>query len=1580
MSESSSRLLATSPLAGAITAQFASRPQLVAVAGQHLATLISQTYPTLSIDLTRTRLLTPTSRGGWSRTPLLPSVIDYLANGTPLDFSDRHGRSCYLSDHPPTPLTLENAQPLDLQVIQELIQTLPQTLPVALQDALAAYWNEDSDQGISRWRWLGDVLRDTLHITTLQRNDLTQAEREMLSQLVDHPDRDQRIARFGESAVHAYLPQASFSAGPRAHYRLGTDLLLLCVVNHHTYTLRCSLAGPYERFEHMDDALQDWARRTEPYAVVERVAPQLLEPEGNLFDVQASTVLNRQLQQLGDLKLGTLFGLEALKSVYRHITDPWMSFLDAPMSTPPVLTTVRSQLPDWLTQATPAERASYRRHSLQLASAKKRSEGLTFLSDVPDIRTYTQTALTHQLHQDARRLGQATTEPIQPDDLQLTFHVAAGYPGGAGYVERVDMNLIDLAINNLQGQPKGTLTIAHRSGQTLPGWLNADYIHGSDGLIQRLDIGKTYPQMLKAQLLGATDPVREREQRFAEQTVAQLPLLALELSLRRANGVTALGAAYVSALMGQAAAQRQVAGESIVIRQLALLRKPHALADAVTHMYIIEPENGQGGPHLLYRPLYADMLHQFASREGLMEAIATPGELQTSVLTWLSDSARPIYDNGGFLQPHYVRFGVGDEFETPRIPAPATLAVDGASDELLQFLSSGRLMQYLYGANARALVDQAERTSVSNTESRWRVFLEGAGLIFNTLLLPLARGPFMLAGWLLNLMASARRDIPGLNSPDPVTRELAWVDMLMNVGMVMFELVPSRTRTPETLLPDLHWQIQHSQLERRDEGRWPPYLAPVIEPGPVLMDTPEPGLKNTALDFSFANARNQLTSSQQQRLWQFQAAKPDVLPSPVLSGSRRGLYNHLHDWYALLDGRWYQVQLLSEGGVVIVDPSDPHRQGPYLKSDDQGAWSLDLRLRLSGGMPLKRIAAVREHKAQRRQQLEADRERFMNPRQEIRQGVQVNINSGQQALQAKIDTAEQLMRLAAGDTKYTDSARANTRRNFDKALHEQTAAYQQLLDSREERHQLEIPLPPAVSAVLLENSVNNLRKSVVVADMDRQALYNDNPDLTVPYAEALPTIFANPTRYAQFLKDMSQINERQINALELKDRYLLELFNLGDPGLAGYNRLTQGRPDEISALAIKYSQLQNYKFLSQKHWQQGLFDNQLDATLEPLAPQLRTHSELNALNLSPSDRVEVLESLLEYYGKAVDSLQGMALVQGEYLEAEYFHRTQALVDSLYQDVVQQLASEVKPPSPPTRRPPKQLLPKPGRPQKKVIKTRRQGVLIGDLKPAGSDLPIDVVEVRSEHDDRLLGTYSQHETAWDEIQDARGPTKPVLPPGTRALSVVKGEARKLLAELDTIISREQRYAQVSRFPVEIEESLSYQAQRFDTLAGELERALQAQPKNQRVPADQALADNLRGAYTRLIAKGTALRIERSLALPPTDSHVEYLLAQDRIQIARLENRVPSRGERQDFIQEYAVNDKRGFPLWYAHFHYTEMATPKGEFNVAHLKTKAQRRETYYTLLAKAQNPKSVVDVHRGAISRALAERWFLPLAP
>lgn len=1568
--------LVTSPAAHAVAAQFATRPTFATVARQLLESALAQAFASLSIDLDRTQLAVPVTGGGWALYPLLPRVLAFLSSGSALDMHDRDGRRCFLSDAPPTALKLANGQPLDVAEVEKLIKTLPWTLPIALQNALADYWSQAADRDSSRWRWLSDALADVLSVCATHQADLTRHERDILYQLVAHPEREQRIDRFDADAAHVYFPYATLTDGNRTQHVLGPDMLVLCPLNGRPRALLCQPAGTCERFASADAALQAWAERATQDRVVRQIALHRFEPDGHLFETQAAIVLEQQLQQLEALQLPSTQGLDTLQAVYRQISEPASALSPVSTANPAVLATLRPQVPAWLKKASPADQALYRHYSLALASAKKRSEGRTFLSDIADIRTFTHDALRQWL-----AAQDVNAPPPDPDDLILTFNVAAGYPGGAGFVERVQMSLTDLAIRNLQGRPHGQMTVTHRNNVPLPVGLTSDAITRSGGLIQQVDIGKTYPDLLKSTLLGDNEAVRLREKRFAAHTVAQLPLQALELHLKGEQGFTARGAACVAALVASNAGERQVEGNTIVIRHLSLVRKPLATPDVVTNMYVIEAENGQVGPHILYRPLYADSLREFTDRAHLLAAIASAGELQASVLTWLSDGARPIYDNGGFEQPHYVRFGLGDEFELPEVPQPATLGTDGASDELLQFHANGQLMEYLYGANARALIDQANRESVSNAESRWAVFLEGASLLFNTLLLPLARGPLMAAGWLLSLMTAASRDIPGLVSEDPVTRELALVDLLLNVGMLMFELAPSSVSPSPTVPADMQWQSLRSPLLRRPADAWPEPPAPTVQQGTVLLGGAGPGLADTVFDFSFASARNRLTPSQQARLLQFQAPTPPNLDNVVLNGPRRGLYSHYRDWYALVESHWYKVHPQADGSALIIHPYDSTHQGPYLQADAQGNWSLDLRLRLRGGMPPKRIAAALEHKALRIKQLSEEQANFLNPRQEMRQGRLVPIKSLQQALQDKADNAQQLMDLAANDPKYTEKARASTRKNFEAVLQEQMAAYKGLLDTREERLKLHIPLPDSAIAALLENIVNNARKCVVVAAMDRKAVLAEHPDMSAAWTTQLSTMpfLTAPERYDQFLKALTEINERQIQALDIKDRALLELFSLNPSGKDTYKRLTKDRPEnELSVQTVKYAQLLNLKPLSQKHWRQHTLI--AHDTLDPLGTHVLTHAELNSLSLTHADRLAVLDSLFEQYGRAIDALQGVAMIHAEDLEMDYFRRLQALVESLYQDVLQQLAAEVKPQANVEQPPPMRPLVSLGKPTKKVIRTRTHGVLIGDLKPAGTALPIDVVELRSGMSDQVLATYSEHESGWDEVLEVR-PSKPSLPPDTRPLSNVKGEARKRLKALEATIKREEGYARVSRYPVEIQESLDYEARRFDVLAGELERAIAAQPEEQ--PAtddDRALAARLRGAVDRLTATGKSLRIKRTLELPPTSAHLQFLLEADKVQLARLGERIALRGERRDFIQEYAVNDKHGFPLWYAHFHYPKADTPKLEYAIAHLKTKEQRRESYYSLLAKAESAQSVVDVHRGEISRALAERRFLPLAP
>ncbi|MBB6287052.1 MULTISPECIES: hypothetical protein [unclassified Pseudomonas] len=1544
-------------IAHAVSARFADRPTLDSVIRQQLATAIGAGYPSLSLDLSRTRLARP-QRRGWLLQPFMQVVHDALASGVALDFSDVNGSPWYLSDEPPKRLKLPGVtgEKLDMQVIATLVDELPRILPIALQNALTEYWDSGP------WRWLAGVLRDTLRISALSQASLDPPARETLEQLLERPDREARIARHGANAVIAYSLEATLTTAERSVTLIGPQLALVRAFNGKVSVLLCSPEHTVETFESMDALIQAYGQQLSRRYQVDDILIQRYEPDGDPFEHQASMILNRQLEDLGSLRLPTGQPFSTWQALYADITDPGRFLRDAPAAPARTLDSLRQHLPTWLRDASSDDQATYRRYTLALAGAKRRAAGRNAFSDIDDLRTYTVNALLQALQQDAVTLGMSALTPpsvaaLHPDDLQLSFAIAAGYPGTAGIIRHERMSLTDLAIDNVSSRPSGSVTLTHRLGLPLPAWLTADYLMGADGPVARADIGQYYPRLLETHLLGESAEARQRETLFAEQQAVQLPLLALELNLKQQAGLSATGARLVAALMEPDAANHRVDQRPVVIRHLALLRTPGAQPDTVTAMYLIEAEDIRVGPHVLYRPLYAEALQEFASRRALFEAIAESGPLQDGVLTWLSDKARPIYANGGFREPHSLRFGQGDEFAPLSKPAPATLSVDGINDELQQCRVTGRLMSYLYSDHARALVEQANRESVSNSEGRWQVLREGSSLLFGNLLLPLLRGPAMLTGWLWGLMASLDQDIPALASQDPQTRELATVDLLLNLGLLLLEAVPVVIAAPSALEVGLKDEALPEPLAPWIAEQWPLPPPPRIREGAVILPGAPAQTGKTLLDLSFTQARQRLTTIQRSRLTSFRAPRPTPLPQPVLNGPRRGLYLVENTWHALVEDEWLQVALEPEGDIRVVMPGDATHHGPYLRSESDGTWSVDMRLRLRGGMPPKRIAAERQRQAQRISELKLSFEQFIQ---------------GQAAQQSRIDIILGVMTRTDEDPRFSETQRADSRQRFDTALQEQTQAYQQQLDSLQERSALGIALPPQSVASLLENIVNNARKHVVVAEKDRTALYHNNSRFTVKGARLAEAVLTDFAAYREFIRAMTAINERSAHWLERRDRYLDQLFSLGDAGAEYYKRLTWERPQEISALAVKALLMRNYELMTHKHPDHPLVSVLIDI-LEPLQEHLRTHSDLNDLELSAEERINVLESLVEHYGRGLDSLQGVGIVNADELDGDYFPKLVTLVRELYQEAARQLASEIKPIARPPRRPNRRSPTAVGRPQKKVIRTPKKGTFIGEVKPLGT---LETVEVRSEVTGEVLGTYAQRGEQWIEFKESVLPT---AAPAPRSLSLVKGEARKLLAMLEEHLKRGDQYMKISRHPEEVQEVLQHESVRYDKLANELYRAIQAQPAEARTPADQTLERDMRQAAVRLNERGLALRIQLCLELPPTHGNLEFLIEQKRANMALLGERIQLSGDRRDFVQEYAVNDQGGYPLWYAHFHYPAADTPKQNYTAAHLKIREQRRVSYYSQLARAQSPQAVVDVHRGLIGKALAERWFLPLA-
>ncbi|WP_431081547.1 dermonecrotic toxin domain-containing protein [Pseudomonas thivervalensis] len=1553
-------------LAQRVSLQFASRPTFEQVAQRMLAQALKEKYPWLTLDLAKTQLATPDVVGrGWHFQSFMAWVLDYLALGTPLDLSPQGNLDYYLSDSVPRRLWSGNEKP-DMNVIKKVLLELAWSVPIGLQDALTRYWNTDLDASgqtgtkITRWGWLSDVLRNTLNIRGLQQPGLSDPARAALDQIVRWPDRDRRFNRHNQAPVYAYSLETRITRGTSSTVLAGTEILLTWSTRGATEFLLCGPGGPVQSFASVEAFNEYWGERIASRYIVDAVTCQRYEISGNVFEIQAAMLLEQQLADLKAVQLPARIGLQTLKKLYNDLSDPARYLLDAPRPTPKTSTQLEPLLPKWLQTASIADQTAFQRYSLTLASAKKRNQGQTFLSDISDIRAFTANALLNRMTQtNDSRPDKVPASHFQPDDVQLTFTVSAGYPGAVGISEERNMSLTDLAINNLVARPSGDLKLSHRLGQTLPAWITPDFITRKGGLIEQVDIGTNYPGYLREKLLGSSPQAQRRQQLFAQQIPAQLALEALKQLLDNENGMTRKGLRLVEAVLQPDADAQQVDARPVVMRHLAFLRKPQAQPDVVTNQFIIEAQDITTGPHLLYRPLYAPALQEFATREALLQAITAAGDLQDSVLTWLSDAARPVYTNGGFLEPRIVRFFPGDEFEKPEKPAPAALATVDGHDELLQALHNGELMQYLYGCNAQALVTQADRGSVSNSESRWAVLLEGGGLLFNTLLFPLLRGPAMTTVWLWNLMASANHDIPALISEDPVARELAAVDLLVNLALLVSQFpsgrAPARAPVPESvkkdaMRPPAPWTVAE---------QWPAPASPSIVEGAVGLPGAYAEAPSRTLDLSFANPLQRLTPKQRTRLLRLQVPHPASLPEPITNGPYKGLYVIGNKWHAEVDGVLYRATPEEDGSATIVDPLDPTKKGPPLRVDSQGHWSLDLGLRLLGGAPPKRVAAQRRLNTQRTNELSEEMDQFIAQEPDRHKALTV-------ALQV-------LARLEEGP--YTEAQRAPKRKVFYDLLQAQTERYVRLVNSAPERASLGIAFTPKYLRGLLEVVVRNARRASLITERDYTNIRASHPQYAEPNIEEAMT--HDLPGYKRFLDTLTDVTDQWIHWLELKDDYLERLLNLDEAGAQAFERLTtEFSPGGIDATGTNSLQLSTLPILAIKNTESDLIDS-LFHIVEPLGEQMIAHCELRRYELLPSEQLEVLESLTERYGQSLDALQGIKTLYADDIDEAYFDRFIKVVESLYQDVSGKLAVEIKPEPKPRRRAPRRPKAAPGRPQKQVIRTRKSGVLIGDLKPAGTALPIEVVELRSETGDRVIATYSRHDDIWDVV-DVRHPV-PAPTPRTRTVKAIKRDARKLLDQLAERLRRAESYRKYCRYPQEIEEIVNNEASRFSALHAELDRAFSA-AQTSPTPADQALREQLSDAVSSLTSKGRALRIELSLQLPPTDSNLRFLFEKELIQVARLGERQALKGERKDFLQEYAINDRDGFPIWYAHFHYEKADTPKADYSVAHLKTKEQRREHYHSLLAKADSPYAVVNVHRGQLSKSLAQSKFLPLAP
>ncbi|NWB99973.1 hypothetical protein HX882_29295 [Pseudomonas gingeri] len=1309
------------------------------------------------------------------------------------------------------------------------------------------------------------------------------------------------------------------------------------------------------------------------------------EPAEVIGDSLAKGLLEYQLQALSATPPGDWQARAHLQRWVDDITDPGKWFA-VPARTydagrfqvlrpercgPAALSLTSESLPDWLLGASLADRSSYSALLRELARQQCESAGRHFLEDIGTLDEFAARRLQELIRQD-----QPAAAAIDPNAIKLNLDkldysaTQTLDPQQAQVTVAVDMTLVELALANLGGMRHTGMRIRMETrglAQPVPDWMSPDYLRG---LVTRADIGQAYPDLLKARLISDATEARRREALFVALWRVRLPLQALELKIKGESGFSVEGFRYVQAMVQPPGPGRLVDGVEIVLWPLAFKAKADWRADEVQAMFVIGPRDRDLGPLILLRPLFLQQpLRQFATREALFSAIREPGDLQRSVLTWMSETARRRYDHGGFDEPHIEQFLGGDEFApAPTRSGPATLA---------ERIVEGDYLPAIFAAMVRAQVEQADRQSVSNAEQRWADWKEGAWRVLLGItqlpfagLLPYVGRLVEVLGWLV-VLKIGHDDLRALDSDNRLEQSSGAADLLFNLAALLLHY---RADSPsgETAVPSL---------------RPPEPLPPATAlPAPIIAHTPDlPRIELSAWSMSgwpVPEALMKRVRPYRLRAFDQPASALAGLGRVAASGPARGLV-HIKEagkgkWCALLQGDLYEVAWEAEAdGVRIVD--EQGNAGPWVRGDEQGRWSLDMRLR--GGSPPKRV------QARGSQSLVEEREALIALNQKIKENEPAVSNSVKRwRLATEGETAKRV----------TYERRTELLGTLSALLEEDLRNYRQQLDLSKklmvDSRLIKAVRPFQINA--LENGVIGLQTLLHAQQtwllerlgQPHSALSN------LPEAEQM-----EPALVQAEWERSAEATDKAVDWALLQKDWLDQLKQIRD-GRENYQRViaTVGWGSiEVEVRAWKLAQLKNCFALGEitpESLGQEMFDEIWDQIHRLHVSYYSSLDALDEVKLLVGERIELLESVVEQSNDLQEKLEFyLATLVSRRLPKDKLDRLLAVQQALGQEVQEDLRRLLGKDD--WELPPMAAAgPAVEKANRKIIRTRHRQVLSGEVQPPTSADGEETVQISDVYG-QVVETYRKNTTdgLWEPVVAPEKPGKPVVIRPEVGLEKRVSNARQLLNDEALAIDRVMRQAVRSNAPRAQEDILRLQAEAMEHQASEIDKLLgvaQTPPRNpERVRNAQAVAQQLRDAAPRLRASGQYARILAIKANPPEMPRIDYLLGLGEVTIRKEGERVPL--GKNDVMQEYALLDKDGKPLWYAHFHYPSLSALDSAFEAAHLKTAGQRKlGGKYQSLEQEKSFKKIqtgqggsaslaLQIYRSRIDLAAAQEHFFP---
>ncbi|WP_448118409.1 dermonecrotic toxin domain-containing protein [Pseudomonas serbica] len=1507
-----------------VLTQLVAGPSIREVAAKSLRTALDIHYPNLHIDPNVTMVVTPAwimtdaqVVPGTSHFEFLTEVLVRLSlSGKSVTYLDGEH---FLTRQPGVePLT---HLPVKINAVGCLLNTLAKLLFVAYQEQQLDYWNRPIADSTPRWHQLRDALHKLWNVDKV--TDWDEDLREMALSLFQYPDKHERAAHDRYQTKACLIDIDSLDTATSKHSWVLEMAVLVGTLEDRTLVVTHSIAEGFKRYDSLALLGEMLSGRMVTSRHDRTLQWRLYEPAGMFFEHQAWALIALEIDAIG------AFG----NSTWAPTLDPQVAASANNFSRlhPPSTSRysqIQHLLPDWLANASPTDLTRYSRHLMDLALLREQHHGQTFDEGIAALPDFALQALTDQMIKDQKIKDQAAATSLKLADIEvsITSLVVLGAVIVPGQTQTLKMSLADFALQNLAGLPLGDKTVQYNDGEAAPAWLTPACL---EELVSTVNIGKTYPELIKNKLLVDPGESLRRQRLYTSQLHLQLPLLALQLKIRGgASGIDEQGYRYVVAALQEKAADRYVDGQEIAIRPLAFIPggRSDNKADEVANMFLIGPKLADKGPCLLYRPLLDHPLTQYSSEANLLYAIKHDKALRQSVLAWLPQD---LY----FNYSQYVFPGELPSVWTLSqwlVDPTSTLGMMGAVTFSPAPLPEPPL-QAVFNANANALVTLADRQSVSNGERRWATFKQGAWMLFN-IALPFLGRTAGTAAWIWQIMDDLHEANEAREVGDSDQQWAALTDLFLSLGMVLAHHAASRDKpAPQT-------------VEK--------VSTPASRPLPPAKIT-----LNQAADVAAEQLpANHETSVYTQGLLpsvplgvlldSLAIAKPAALKdTPAVSGPHRFLIPLEQKWYARINQRWFEVMLNDNGDVQIIDSRQtPARTGPLLIHSEKGEWFVDTRLRLRGGGRARREIERKnqQHREDLRKQL-------------------TTFDARKLELQNELEAAEK----AATD--------ANRQPLLD-LLDSQLAAYGAYIDQVKNFNAIE-PIvnyrPVTVSCLdyqLLLTEKWFTRQNLAFGESMRRSLaLLDNETL-----EGTQT----PRQVHQLTSDMTQ---GYIEKIEFAHARIEDLMRLGKEA---------GEAARQCKAQLPKFDLQDLKLFQISLAQELCLDDSATVDTAPASQAMQRLVEDAGLTIQSSidlaaqdhelgleERIDGFNDLVEQYATLDQRIVDLPDEYSGQLLQPPLERMRQQIEEFKKRSERHLASLLN------ERRMLEPTPGPSRPApapRRVIKTRFKGTVVGKLRERTSADGTELLDVTSTLSGKVVTFHEKTPGVWlEHVSSSRAPE--ATGPVDLKTSTQTGQA--LLDELDEFTRRTEAHAKrPGRIPVEIEDLFQQRARRMEDAATAIEKALTKLNITDGGPGSAvSMAKQLNEGAVSLDQKGLQTRISMTKQQPPTVARVEWLHSQGLVVIVKTAGRKRLKGHRKDYLEEYEVRDASSAKvLWYAHFHYPTPSAAADAYSAAHLKTEAQRTLGGAFDLRTVSN-NELIAIYRSEISPQLARSLFLPKA-